>query len=71
MAFYRVPTEFLLAILCALMMLHACTAHLRGSQVRFHDVCTALTACRWRNDMYANITQTSPYVLYPKFHLFI
>ena len=42
MAFHCVPTEFLVAILCALMVLsHAFTA----PATRFHGVATALTAC--------------------------
>ena len=51
-AFYRVPTEFLLAILCTLTTLSlrfhgahiACTALSLHSHCAFHGVCTALTA---------------------------
>jgi hypothetical protein len=41
-AFYRVPTEFLLASVCALTALP-----LRA--LRFHDALTALTDCCWRS----------------------
>ena len=47
-AFYRVPTEFLLAILCTLMTLsqrsHCVHCAVTAFALRFHGVCTALTA---------------------------
>ena len=50
-AFYRIPTEFLLAILCALTILslsfhgahHSCKCTFTAFALRFRGVCTALT----------------------------
>ena len=47
-AFHRVPTEFLLAILCALTTLsrrsHCMHCAVTAFALRFHGICTALTA---------------------------
>ena len=58
-AFFLIPTEFLSAILCALTILslsfhgahHACKCTFPAFALRFHGVCTALTACRWQSDI--------------------
>ena len=45
MAFYHVPTEFFLAIICALMMLSLCVLGRTTRALCFHGVFTALIAC--------------------------
>ena len=49
MTFYRVPTEFLLAILWALTARTLCTLRFHGVRtalsLRFHSVCTAISWC--------------------------
>ena len=48
LVFYRVPTEFLLAILCALTTLSRCShcvhCGVTAFALRFHGICTALMA---------------------------
>ena len=71
MASYRVPTEFLLAILCALttrsLRFHgahiACTVPATAFALCFHGVCTALTA--WHLKKYVNIRNCSNQNLNP------
>ena len=60
-ASYRVPTEFLLAILCALTTRsrrsHCVHCAVTVFALRFHGVCIALTA--WHLKKYANIRNCS------------
>ena len=66
-AFYRVPTKFLMAILCALTTLSRCShcvhCAVTAFTLRFHGVCTALTA--WHLKKYANIRNCSNQNLNP------